>query len=39
MDSEKSKTFGPHRLIFNLKIKREVINIFPYQILACSIHE
>ena len=39
INSKTSKTSEPHRLLFNLEDKinlKEVINMLPYQILACT---
>ena len=42
MNSNYSKTSGPHRPLFNLtdRIKfKKVINMLLYQILTCNVHE
>ena len=41
INSKTSKTSEPHRLLFNLEDKinlKEVINMFPYQILAFTYY-
>ena len=42
INSENSKTSEPYRILLNLtnkiNLNRSVLNMFLYQILACTIH-